>query len=339
MWTSPVRVALAAAEPYLTSQRAWLDRLAVVVPAPAATRWLLVADLACLIALGLATHRRALGIPLTLAAGFIVLNLLGMALTDFYLGLTVFHLLVGLVAMLTLSRARWLGAVTLGLVLVLGHRAQPDGDDNRLRDEAAGRVAIGRVRAVATHAGHSHGVVLPDRVVRRARPSLGLGLGRQRRGLAARRPRPANNRGVARPAFGVAQWQLHVGGLPVRAGQELQGVERGDRPHRHPHAGAVAAVTGDAADRGIPLVMEPGEIFWRQDEQAHELLVVQMARDAEAVVALLGAEPDEEERTDKQGPRPARCVERDAPSESAGDDGGLPSFPPSGRSPSPAWRT
>src|SRR5216117_3587278 len=101
MWTSPVRVALAAAEPYLTSQRAWLDRLAVVV-------------------LGLATHRRALGIPLTLAAGFIVLNLLGMALTDFYLGLTVFHLLVGLVAMLTLSRARWLGAVTLGLVLVLG---------------------------------------------------------------------------------------------------------------------------------------------------------------------------------------------------------------------------
>ena len=42
------------------------------------------------------------------------------SLTDFYLGLTVFHLLVGLVAMLTLSRARWLGAVTLGLVLVLG---------------------------------------------------------------------------------------------------------------------------------------------------------------------------------------------------------------------------
>ena len=120
MWTSRVGVALAAAEPYLTSQRAWLDRLAVVVPAPAATRWLLVADLACLIALGLATRRRALGVSLTLAAGFIVLNLLGMALTDFYLGLTVFHLLVGLVATLTLGRARWLGAVTLGLVLVLG---------------------------------------------------------------------------------------------------------------------------------------------------------------------------------------------------------------------------
>src|SRR2546422_1066666 len=74
MWTSPVRVALAAAEPYLTSQCAWLDRLAVVVPAPAATRWLLVADLACLIALGLATHRRALGIPLTLAASLSVVG-------------------------------------------------------------------------------------------------------------------------------------------------------------------------------------------------------------------------------------------------------------------------
>jgi hypothetical protein len=120
MWAPPVRVALAAAEPYLTSQRAWLERLALVIPAPAATRWLLVADLVCLIALGLATQRRPLGVSLTLAAGFIVLNVLGMALTDFYLGLAVFHLLVGLVAMLTLRGARWLGAVTLGLALVLG---------------------------------------------------------------------------------------------------------------------------------------------------------------------------------------------------------------------------
>src|SRR5437879_13282121 len=98
MWTSPGRVALAAAEPYLTSQRAWLDRLAVVVPAPAATRWLLVADLACLIALGLATRRRAIGVPLTLAAGFIVLNLLRMDVIDCSLGITVFTLLLRLLA-------------------------------------------------------------------------------------------------------------------------------------------------------------------------------------------------------------------------------------------------
>ncbi|PYM41936.1 MAG: hypothetical protein DME12_09430 [Candidatus Rokuibacteriota bacterium] len=74
-------------------------------------------------------------------------------------------------------------------------------------------------------------------------------------------------------------------------------------------------------------MMEPGEICWRHGEQAHELLVVQMARDAETVVALLSAEPDEKERADKQDPRPARCEEREAPSERAGDDGGLPSFP------------
>src|SRR5919197_4187035 len=115
MRSASVRVPLASAEPYLTPARAWLDRLAIIVPAPTATRWLLVLDLACLLALGLATPRRALGVPLTLAAGFIVLNLLGMALTDFYLGLTAFHLLVGLVALLALGRARWLGAATLGL--------------------------------------------------------------------------------------------------------------------------------------------------------------------------------------------------------------------------------
>lgn len=120
MRNAPVLAALAAAEPYLTPQRAWLDRLAILLPGPAATRWLLVADLACLIALGLATPRRVVGVALSLVVGFLVLNLLGMALTDFYLGLALFHLLVGLTALLTLRRARWLGAVTLGLVLVLG---------------------------------------------------------------------------------------------------------------------------------------------------------------------------------------------------------------------------
>src|SRR2546427_9939154 len=98
MWTSRVHVALAAAEPYLTSQRAWLDRLAVVVPAPAAARWLLVAHLACLIALGLATRRPALGVPLTLAARRLVLNLLGRAVPDFSLGVPALQLPVGIVA-------------------------------------------------------------------------------------------------------------------------------------------------------------------------------------------------------------------------------------------------
>src|SRR5688572_1277194 len=54
-----------------TAPRPWLDRLAILVPAPAATRWLLIADVACLVALGVATGRPRLGVPFMLGAGFI----------------------------------------------------------------------------------------------------------------------------------------------------------------------------------------------------------------------------------------------------------------------------
>jgi hypothetical protein len=103
-----------------TAPRAWLDRLAILVPAPAATRWLLIADVACLVALGLATGRPGLGVPLMLGAGFVALNGLGMAVTDFYLGLALFHLAVGIAVVLLARRARWLGLATLALTLGLG---------------------------------------------------------------------------------------------------------------------------------------------------------------------------------------------------------------------------
>lgn len=109
-----------AAELSLAPQRAWLDRLAIIVPSSGATRWLLVADLACLVAIGLATPRPWLGISLAIVSGFLVVNGLGMALTDFYLGLTLFHFAVGLTAVMFAGRTRWLGAITLGLALVLG---------------------------------------------------------------------------------------------------------------------------------------------------------------------------------------------------------------------------
>ena len=111
---------LASTESHLTRQRAWLERLSVLVPANGATRWLLVADAVCLIALGLARRRPVLGVPLALGAGFLALNVLGMVVTDFYLGLALFHPGVGLTAVLALRRARWLGAVTVGLALILG---------------------------------------------------------------------------------------------------------------------------------------------------------------------------------------------------------------------------
>ena len=110
---------LASVEP-LTPQRLWLDRLAFVVPGPAATRWLLVADVACLAALGLVARRPRVGVPVALGAGFIALTTLGMALNDFYLGLAAFHLGVGTTTSLFARRWRWLGPVLIVLALVLG---------------------------------------------------------------------------------------------------------------------------------------------------------------------------------------------------------------------------
>lgn len=103
----------------LTPQRAWLERLSLAVPGPAASRWLLLADSVCLVALGLRMRQPLLAVPLALVAGFFVLNALGMGLTDFYLGLAAFHFLVAIMT-LAAVRPRWLGAVALALVVAVG---------------------------------------------------------------------------------------------------------------------------------------------------------------------------------------------------------------------------
>jgi len=110
---------LAPVQP-LAPARWWLERLAIVVPGPRATRWLLVADAACLVALGLVARRPLVGIPLALGTGFVALNALGMVLTDFYLGLAAFHVGVGITVSLFGGRGRWLGVVLVVLALALG---------------------------------------------------------------------------------------------------------------------------------------------------------------------------------------------------------------------------
>lgn len=110
---------LVSLEP-LTPQRWWLARLALIVPGPRATRWLLLVDVLCLVALGLLARRHAVGIPLALGAGFLALNVLGLALTDFQLGLAAFHLGVGTTTALCARRWRWLGVALVVLALVLG---------------------------------------------------------------------------------------------------------------------------------------------------------------------------------------------------------------------------
>lgn len=117
--TPPALVPLMSLQ-LLTPQRVWLERLALVVPGPAATRWLLVADAACLVALGLSSRRPLLGVSLGLGAGFLVLNVLGMALTDFYLALALFHLVVGIGTAALARRTRWLGVALIVLALAFG---------------------------------------------------------------------------------------------------------------------------------------------------------------------------------------------------------------------------
>jgi|SRR2546428_31312 len=109
-----------AADLHLVPQRMWLDRLALMIPGPAATRWLLLADAACLVALGAGMRAPVVAVPAALAVGFVVLNALGMAVTDFYLGLSVFHLVVGITTILCGRRGRWLGGVVLGLAVLFG---------------------------------------------------------------------------------------------------------------------------------------------------------------------------------------------------------------------------
>jgi hypothetical protein len=113
-------VPLVALASDLVPPRLWLDRLALLIPGSAATRWLLLVDAACLVAMGGATRWPFLGIPAALGSGFVALNLMGMAVTDFYLGLAVFHLAVGVTAAAVLQRARWAGAGLVVLALALG---------------------------------------------------------------------------------------------------------------------------------------------------------------------------------------------------------------------------
>lgn len=110
----------AAVTPDLVPARVWVDRLALLVPGSTATRWLLLGDLVCLVALGRAAGWPLVGIPVALGVGFVALNLMGMAVTDFYLGLALFHLAVGATAAVVVRGARWVGVALVVLALLLG---------------------------------------------------------------------------------------------------------------------------------------------------------------------------------------------------------------------------
>ena len=116
----PLLVSLAALTPEAVPSRMWLERLAFVVPGGEVTRWLLVGDVVCLVALGSLTRWPMLGIPAALGAGFLALNLVSMTVTDFYLGLALFHLAVGITTAAVVRAAPWASLAWVALTLLLG---------------------------------------------------------------------------------------------------------------------------------------------------------------------------------------------------------------------------
>ncbi len=100
--------------------RHWLEGLDWVVPGPAVTRWLLLADTALLLLVAARRHRPLIAAAVVLAAAFVALNAVGMLVTDFFLGLAAFHVLTAFVGLLAGGHARWAGAGLLAFTLVLG---------------------------------------------------------------------------------------------------------------------------------------------------------------------------------------------------------------------------
>jgi len=113
-------VAVSQIPPGAPPGRYWLERLDGIVPGPAATRWLLVADAAVVLLIAARSRRPLIAAVVAIGGAFLALNVVGMLLTDFFLGLAVFHVLTGVTGLLAAGRARWAGAALLALTLALG---------------------------------------------------------------------------------------------------------------------------------------------------------------------------------------------------------------------------
>lgn len=112
-----MRPMIPALFPAAMSATTWLELL---LPSPAATRWMLLGDLACLVVLVSRARRRLFAVPSVFGGAFVVLNVLGMAANDFYIGLALFHPIVGATTILATRPGRWLGAGLVACAAILG---------------------------------------------------------------------------------------------------------------------------------------------------------------------------------------------------------------------------
>ena len=106
---------------------------------------------------------------------------------------------------------------------------------------------------------------------------------------------------MALPTLGIAEREPHMGRLRVEAREEPKRIDARDPPDSEVPRHAGAAVTGDAADLRLPLMMEPRKVCGGRGDQSAELPVVKVAGDAKAVVPLLRHEPGEEQGPAEEG--------------------------------------
>jgi hypothetical protein len=116
----PFLLAASPIPPGAPPGRYWLETLAWAVPGTAVTRWLLLADVAIIGLVAARCRRPLLAGAIGVGLGFLVLNVLGLMVTDFFLGLALFHVLAGIVGIVATGRAWWSGVLLLGLALTLG---------------------------------------------------------------------------------------------------------------------------------------------------------------------------------------------------------------------------
>ncbi len=89
-----------------------------LLPHPVINRLLLLGDVAVLAAIGWA-FRTVLGLLMSIPLTLLGLIWLGMVMNDFYLALVLFHLICGMIGLLTLRRhrQRWVAIAASGLLI------------------------------------------------------------------------------------------------------------------------------------------------------------------------------------------------------------------------------
>ena len=99
---------------------------------------------------------------------------------------------------------------------------------------------------------------------------------------------------VALFALLIPEREAHVVWLAVPPDEEADGIEAGHRPNAKAHPEVSPAVAVDASDGGLSTMVGAGQVLGGRRPKPVKLLFVEVARDAEPIVALLPGKGDQE---------------------------------------------